>query len=267
MLGTAMRFALILAAFFAATSNVEATDFSIVGTQLGMTDAEILKSLPLDLKNSASRNLIGALGEFPALIVNVTAGAKECGWGRKREYPTPCIAYRALLFQNPPFFRATSVTLDQFFERPVDIATMENRLVKAYGEPSIRIAKPIISFNPKTGAIEEQSKSNLWLDGKPISIRPFSPLPMWIWSSDLLAVSENDRQKLLENIPNPGRIGLATPMLRAYINVDDNGLVRGLSLILHEPIAMGKQDALLDEATDVQRRLRENEAASSIKLK
>jgi hypothetical protein len=247
-------------------NDVIAADFTILGTRIGMNDSIILKSLPPDLKDSAIRDLVGALGEVSVPMVRITAGEDDCGWERKKDYAVPCTTYRAFLLQKGNYFQAASITLDQYFERPIDSAAMEKILIEAYGDPAVQISKPLVGWNPQKSTLEETSKPSLWSDGKPITVPPFTR-PLWIWSPELSIVVEKDRAKLLVSNPNPGSVGLSVPLLRAIMNTDDEGLVRGLRLVLHDPIAMGKRDDLEQEAFEIEQSARKKDAASKIRLR
>lgn len=241
-----MRTLLLLGLFLLSSANGGAAEFSVLGTRLGMTDGQIIQSLPADLKSGATRNIMGALGELPFSAVQISAGSAKCEWARWKEYGKLCLSYSAILAQKGNGFSAVSIALEQYFDRPVSVEAVEKKIVEAFGEPSARVRRPETTFDVHTG-LPKTEPIGQWPDGVHISAPPFSLLPMWIWTADLTKLAGATRSALFQGNSNPGRIGTTAPILRAFMNVDRDHVL-GLKIVLINPVALDEWNARLIEA-------------------
>ncbi|WP_148259304.1 hypothetical protein [Polymorphum gilvum] len=246
--------------------SAAAADFSVTNTKLGMTDAEIISALPDDLRPTAERRLLGALGESPIPYVRVSAGTAECEALRFKEHGRVCTRYSAFLMSKGSTFHSISITLDQFFETSIDISVIENLLIKNFGEPSAKIMNPIYNFNIEKSSISRVGAPSKWPDGMQVEIPPFSPLPLFIWTPEISNIDPSKRNSLLSVAPNVGQIGLTQPLLRVFVNLDGNR-VSGLKIILSDPVAHNEWSARLEQAERAKRLERERAAEGQIRLR
>lgn len=260
-----MRRILVVATIFVLPHIANAADFSIAGTKLGMTDSEIIDALPVDLKPTAKRQILGP-PDIPFAAVSVSAGTDNCEAMRWKQYAQPCTGYRSLLMQKDEKFQSISIVLSQYFERPVDIDVVQRLLVENYGEPSAKVEKRTYSFDSKTGALIAAEPQDKWPDGHSTRPPPFSPLPLWIWSPDLINVADSHRSNLFQPFPNVGSIGLVRPLMRVFINLDQDKVL-GLEIILTSPVDMNDWSARIEQGEEAKRRNLEQSAEQKIKLK
>lgn len=256
-----MRAALLFGLLLLSSASDAAAEFSVLDTRLGMTDGQINQSLPADLKSGARRDLLNALGELPLPAVRVLAGPAECEWARWKEYGKQCLSYSALLIQKDNVFSTISISVNQYFVRPIPIEDAEQQIIEAFGEPSARVNKPKNHFDSKTGLIVTE-KMGTWPDGRPVQAPPFSLLPMWVWTTDLTKLTDVTRNALFQPISNLGRTGARAPLLRVFLNVD-NERVLGMAIVLIDPIGLDQWNEQLEAA----RTAHEKETSDQIRLK
>ena len=242
---------------------IDSRRFSVVGTRLGMTEPQMLGAIDSELQKSVTKKIYTDLG---LTTISIYAGDEDCHWAYVRDQGIPCLGFHALLFDETAgnLFQITVLRLDQYFDRPVPIDDMTNRIISAYGKPDIKIEKMDLKFDPQK-PFATTTPEGKWSDGTKITVPPFSPIPVWIWSEELSVIKQTDRVKLLDGAANPGQIGLSLPLLRIYMNVEDS-LVKGMSVVVIDPILLDQRGVKVDKRLNEQKKEVDSDNAAKIKL-
>lgn len=228
----------------------DAKKFSIVGVSVGMSEAEISKSLSPDFKTPTRQQiqneLIGPDHKYSAVppvspLISFNSGSKDCLWAiSPLAELRKCIEFKSMLYKSANSktpHKAMSLTLNQYFEYPIELEMFKNRLMETYGQPNV-----IIGYGGAIGSKNGTTvpKQNHWVDGSPIDQIPFGkdlifgPDFVLIWSSELKNIQQVDRLKLLDPNISPADLGIKKPILRVFGKMEGNA-VHGMEVIVYDP--------------------------------
>jgi hypothetical protein len=175
-------------------------------------------------------------------LISLNSGSESCLWAiSSLAELQKCLEFKSTLYKplnSKTPDSAISITLNQYFEYPIELEIFKSRLVKTYGQPNVSINSGI-SVDPKSGM--KAPVQNYWADEKKINQIPFGKDPIFgptfvlIWSSELNNVQPSDRIKLLDPKIMPSDIGVTKPVLRVFGKTEGNA-VRGMEVNVYDPI-------------------------------
>ncbi len=239
---------------------VDVKRFSIVGVSLGMSETDIEAAIFSEFKPPKQEVI-----PDDKLSLVITYGSEKCGWAIAFGQATPCIRFSSFLYkldQTEVSHKAAIISLEQYFENPIQIETFRSQILKSYGQPNVQIDN-----RTDLGQKKDSLKGiNQWSDGKAISPVPFAPRVIWIWSDELNKIEQNDRAKLLDGIPYPGEVGITKPILRLFVN-SKGGLIYGMKIFAIDPASLKLVNAVRHKSETEKSKLKNLQDGEQIKLK
>jgi len=194
---------------------VLATDLSVRGVRIGMTQAEALASV--DSKLEARK----AGSPFVFVDINRIRAGVDCPWTQV-DNRRPCIEFDALFGVSDNQDTAMQITMKQVFEEPIPLETFKQVVEASYGKPRMFIAPGPEAFPTAPS-------------GSPLRGHVF-PEAAWAWGGgtiDDAALSS----MLMDPINGGERAKASEPLLRLYTRMHHE-LVYGIMIEALDPKAL-----------------------------